>query len=86
MKLGNEKLDVVQVYWLKKEDLTKKKENLYAALQDTIDKMSHRNNLLVIEDTNEHVGIDRSGAFNVAEKPWRNKGHRLLLKGPIVHQ
>lgn len=58
MKLGNENLDVVQVYCPQQGRPDHKKENFYDMLQDTIDKMPCRSNLLVIGDINGIVRTD----------------------------
>lgn len=65
LKLEGQELDIIQVYAPQQGRPDREKEDFYEQLEATIDRMPHRDNLLIIGDFNGHVGNDRRGYENV---------------------
>jgi hypothetical protein len=81
LKEGNSYLDRIQVYAPQQGRSKAGKDNFYEELQKLADRMSHRENVLIIGDLNGHIGKERTrcdsviGAFSIGER--NREGDRL---------
>ena len=66
-KIGNSYIDFVQVYAPQQGRPLSEKDEFYTDLQDLTDKMTHRQNLMILGDLNGHVGSDRDGCEKSSE-------------------
>ena len=59
LKIGENDLDVVQIYAPQQGRPTAEKEEFYQTLEDTIDAMPHKESMIIMGDFNGHVGVER---------------------------